>query len=958
MLRGVRACEPQFVASFLFWWRFLQISVDLRLGFLLKVFMKRVLLSIFIGIFLSVEVPTFALQLVPGSPLAPENATMPVSILNFVPVINALADGVFITAATPGAEAYALAGYKMPQHQFVPYAEQSVLLNGVQTTNPLYNAQIDFVAFMTNVPGALYAVPNKNSSQIFYRPSTGLLFSRDTLPDAAGNPAAGIVSLVGSSLSTVTYGAVIPSTATHFGDVGSGIATIFIQTDAILTAPTTPLDNTNVAFTLDTNPVTIPNNITLTWSQPLSMVYGALDEVISGSGVTDRASLVARALPVQNGMLLITSILNPTFDPSTFVTGTNYIVLAQGASVTGVSSNLQLMQTSTRQPLLLVVGRMLNAGETSAMVQNQVYAMPLTYVLNPETTLEEFVQTESGFLAKKGGGLGDPALVASDLYQPTDAAVQVGQGLLPSDAVVNELIVNGDVVYAVVNNVLPLSGVYASRALFNAEGVVTSWTPWIRIAPTPPNIFGVALNTLSGVWFELTTTEVTADTVFRTTWQTNDTLTGVAQAIMNFTGSSTQTQSITALAGYDYRTGGMGNISALVTVERNQVLFTQTGVGIPTTSLLYAPLSADAYNASVIAENTELTTPVGTVPVVVIRGGIFNTMAPLTTAAIVHSDTLPDSWLCVGGNGGVTIWATSAGAGWGAAFGDDLNALPVGLQMYQLGSYTDVRQLYADGSLLYVATPYQVDRIDLTEGITITDGVAVPQSAPVTVATSGSLTGNQASIITNMLFSQELGFIATTVGLYQTLSGTSALDMQPLWQRAFVPESEFPLETITAFGLDGTGATLSQGGNCWVLSGTARNNRSVLNRLAVSSITGTVTSTTVQPFFCDYYIKTKQGVKPPSYFLDFGQYKDVVVSDGAEYFFARSVEGFEPATITTPNILGVLTQPRSTNRFVGVQAIPVLELPLDGGSDIITLLQEPATGSWYLVTNMGLIVQG
>jgi|GEM_PF-4957038 len=903
-----------------------------------------------------------ARQLVPGSSLAPANATMPVSILNFIPIINSFADGVFITAGASGAENFALAGYQMASHSFVPYAEQSVTINGeAETTSPLYNAEIDLVAFMSNVPTAFFTVPNKNSSQIFARIAPGTLLSLDSLPDANGAPASTVEALVGSSVfSGVTYAAVTPTSSSHFGDPGSGIAAVFARNLALQTFPTTSLDATNVAFTLGTDPVDIVNGIALFWSNPLVMLYAALDEVISGIAPTDYASLIARMLPLQNGTMTVTSVLAPGFDFTTVVPNTNYIVFEQGSSVRGVSSNMQIMQTSTRQPLLVMVGRMLNVGETPDMVQNQVYAVPLTLAFNIESQREQLLPAQSGFLAKKGGGLGDPALQASDLYTPTDTAVQVGQGLLPAGIVINQMTVNGDMVYAVVNNMPTFNGIYASRALFNAQGVVIGWTPWVRTIGSPTSIFGASLNTLSGVWLMLTTTDIIADTVLRTTWQSGSTLEGVAQAIMNLTGTNTQSQSITAMSGLDYRTAGMGNVAALLCTERNQVILAQTGVAIAGTNVLYSQLPDSAYTEVVTAVNTILSNPVGTAPLVLIEGGIFNTMTPLTTSAVAHSDVLSDSWLCVGGNGGVAIWVTSAGAGWGAGFDGDLNALPVGLQMYQLGSYTDVRKLYADGQYLYVATPYKVDRIDLTNGITIINGVAVPSNMPVTVAQVGNnLPGTAPNfIITNVLFSQELGLISTTVGLYRTQSGTSALDVQPMWELAVVPDSEFPIEAITGLGPDGTATTLSQGGYFWVLSGTARSNRSIINRLAVNAISGTVNDTTVLPFACDWFVRNKQGVQLPSFFLDFGQYKDVVVSDGAEYFFARSVEGFEAASVTTPNILSFLTQPRSTNRFVGVQSISVPELSFNAQSDIITLTQEPATGSWYLVTNMGLIVQG
>jgi hypothetical protein len=135
------------------------------------------------------------------------------------------------------------------------------------------------------------------------------------------------------------------------------------------------------------------------------------------------------------------------------------------------------------------------------------------------------------------------------------------------------------------------------------------------------------------------------------------------------------------------------------------------------------------------------------------------------------------------------------------------------------------------------------------------------------------------------------------------------------------------------------------------MSGTARTNRSIINRLAIIPFTS-ITDNTVTPFLSDWYIN-----KIPSFFIDFGEYKDFTVTDGGQYIFARSMQTEDPASLTTPNMRNMLAQPRSTNRFIGRQATP-LRTPLSSNSDIISLVQDPATGAWYIATNKGLIVQG
>lgn len=888
--------------------------------------------------------------LVPGTP-ADATTTLPVAISNFVPILNDLADGVFITAGQPGAKNFALAGYSSTLRAFVPYAPETVTLNGEQGANPLYDARIDLITFMNNQPSAFFVVPDQNNPVLFFRLMQDTLLSTNALRDAANNPASSVVAMAGTSIGGA-YVAVTPQGSLNFGDPGSGVLVAAGSNTDIQLSGTLPLDATNTAFTLGTSPVTMNGGASLAWSIPLEMVYLGVASATSGAAVSDRVGLVARGLGLSAGVLFFTPIVSPAFDLSSLAPAINYGLVATGASVTGVIAHLQMMETSTRQPLIVTCGRILNVGELPNDVKNQVYAFPLNRKFDPNSRVDKLLLGESGFLAKKGSS-SDAALNASELYTIADAPVRVGQGPLPNGVIINQLLTNGDCVYAVVNALFP--GVYVSRALFDAQGLVIAWTPWTRIINTPDDIFAAALNTITGTWFMLSTDNVIANTVFRTVWQPEPgkELTGVAGALTRLT--NPQPQSITALSSYDYRTPGMGDVSAFVCTDRNQLILAQTGFTITSNPdpILYQTLPDFAYGAPIITdENTILTTPVGTNPLVLIKGTVLDELTPLTTATIVHSVTQQQTWLVVGGEGGVAIWATPAGDGWGNEFGTDLSALPLGLVMQKLGDYKDVRTVYADSPYLYVATPYQVDRFDMCHGITV---------APVTVAQVGkNLVGtSERDIITDILFCRELGLVSTNIGLYRTIPGSSALATEPGWEIQELPECELPIKAITGYGLNGLPTTLNLDGDCWILSGTARNNRSILNRLAINPFGGSLADNTVEPFACDSFIKGK-----PSFFLDFGEYKDIVSSDGAEYLFARSVEHFAAANIRTPNVRSYLAQPRSMNRFVGVQSPFLLpsavagNAPLQNETDINVQLQELATGAWYIATNSGLIVQG
>ncbi len=886
------------------------------------------------------SVTAAAREIVHGYP-ADATTTLPVVISNFIPVMNDLADGVFITAGAPGAKEFALAGYASGNSTFAPYAPENVTLNASKekVPNPLYDAKIDLISFVINQPSAFYVVPDSANPTLYFRVGRESLASL-ALTDANGNPASSAVAMAGSSVS-VNYVAVTPQGSTNFGDAGSAVLVTQGNGDTLILFSTTGLDSTSGVFSLATSPVIMTGGASLAWANGMSMLYLAAADLTSGGAPTDRSALVIRG----SNLASFTSIVHPSFNFASLIAGTNYGIVSTGASVQGVIPFLQTMELSTAQSLIVTCGRILNGGEIPSDVHNQVYAYPLSRVYDSSTKVSTFQPGLSGFLAKKGSS--DPALNASDLYTINDAPVRVGQGPLPTGVEINQLYVNGDCVYAVVSTLYP--GIYMSRALFDANGLVINWTPWLRIINTQDPIYAAALNAVTGVWLTLSSDNVIANTVQRTTWQADELLTGVAQAITNLT--TPAPESITALAGFDYRTPGMGNVAALVCTERNQLILAQTGFAITSNPTLYDQIPDANYTNVTTAENTELTTIVGTNPVVLIRGGLLADYAPLTTSTIVHSDTVQQTWLVTGGVGGVAIWATPAGDGWGNAFGADLSALPVGLVMQQLGEFSDVRVLYADSPFLYVVTPSQVARIDLTNGLasaTVEVIATVGKNIPSTADTD---------VITDVLFCKELGMLATTRGVYRVEEGSSARVGVPLWELLAVPESELPIKKLNGFGPDGLPTSLDQGGDCWVLSGTARNNRSIVNRLAINSFSGAIAEDTIEPFVCDFFIRNK-----PSFFLDFGEYKDIVSSDGAEYLFARSIQGVQPSSIKTPNIRSYLAQPRSGNRFIGVQALPLLPSSitnaLQSNADINQQLQEPATGAWYIATSKGLIVQG
>jgi hypothetical protein len=896
-----------------------------------KVFMKIPLCTLWI-----ILITTTFLHgtvLVPGSSVNPTQ-TLPVPIAQFL----GRADGfAVLSAAQAGAQEFSLASYNMITETFFGIALQNITLNGEQTTSPLYDKPIDFIALISegfelnlvnsNTTRSLVVIPDKNAP-IAYRlmtRSVSVILATTPLPDARGNPAGTVIALTGSTVARA-YAVVAPAAGT-FGDVGSGIAIVGTNVNEIgfITAPqATQLDGTIPAVRIGTNQCTIQAPVSMNWSFDVRNLYIGLGSVTGGPAPTDGICTVVRGVnrPDLDNPLVLTSMLVPSFDTTEL--GTDTIIVAKAPNVTGATWHVETMRTSTRQELLVVCGGILTTDQTPEAVHNTVYALPLVVT-----------DTNLGYLAKRTDTT-MPAQNSADLLTINDAAAQIGGGSLPAGAI-SQLSIRNDTVFATCSDG-EYPGVYASTALFDSSGMVQQWTVWQRAIATPNKLYDASFDVQQGNWL-LVTGENTPTTVLRTVWNTAPDSTGFAQAIAQLSGQ--QPQSITNISMINFATPGAGNTALALVVERNQLFISQTGIRLGTTSL-YEPLPATAYGATVIAENSTLTEPITNQPTVLLRGGPLDTIGPLTCTTIAHSAARADTWLWVAGQNGLCVWATADGNGWGPALGNNLSELPVGLTLHTIGNYSDVRALYADGSSLFVLMPQQLDRLELNTGAltpTITTIVTVPDSLP-SIPTNG--------IINDFLVSDGLALVATTNGLYRTADSTRVTDKTVFWQQQLVPESEEPVVHVNGIGADGSYHSLARtGGNCWILSGTARNNRSVLNRFATNILTGAVQPGTVQPFSCDRYV-----IGVDSFVVDGGDYKDLITTNGAITFFARSPQGNQPASVRAPQAGYPL---ESNQRFVGLRSIPVA-LPSLSQTDIIAIMQEPASGSWVTATAHGLII--
>jgi len=474
------------------------------------------------------------------STVAGETFTQPIH--SYLQGINNL---LYVGAHTPGAKEYALALLDPYNNEFKPLAPAQVTLDSQTTgTNPLYDTQIDMLAFMSgrndlslnpiinkiavvthNDPTSIYLVDSSNNEVE--------LLGLHNIHDAAEQESAGIVSIVGNSGEYIF--AAVKGHDTHtFGEGNSGIAinalTIvkesqqsqektyfrqipshFVQPDHTIQVTASSLNNQSSYIRIN-NPAIqmLDNAVHLNWANNLKCLYTGLHINAQGAG-TDGVMgiavgswlIVKVATPLPNTsdssdntenntqenskkqkVKITTSqsfILKGIAPASAFQPGVNNIIGSCGSDVTVSIHQTRTLVTSTALTYLVVLGGLGTADQT----KQTVYALPVV-----RGNFEN-----NGLLAKKDSvpethyhegmitierAFTDPATKPDDLYTADDSTVQVGRGPMTEGEIVSIFAYN-DAIYAVVYpNSGNKPGIFFSQALFDSFGRIKEWSTWKR----------------------------------------------------------------------------------------------------------------------------------------------------------------------------------------------------------------------------------------------------------------------------------------------------------------------------------------------------------------------------------------------------------------------------------------------------------------------------------------------
>ncbi len=498
------------------------------------------------------------------------------------------------------------------------------------------------------------------------------------------------------------------------------------------------------------------------------------------------------------------------------------------------------------------------------------------------------------------------------------------------------------------------AGVFYSQALFEQNGKTKSWTTWRRAAGTRDTVFGTLLDPVTGKFSLLAANSSNeVKIVQRTEWKEGDSngLSPVISAIARlfpqaYAGVQGLHDFVVTATVPDTQTPGLLDISLLVATGYKKILLAQTSSVV---SGAVIPNGGSGFGSTVSFDNGTIaqTFPVGDSKIVSIEGGVFDDIGPIVAAEVAKDGSSgSNGWLFVGGNGGLAVLSKASGAGWDTSTGlsDGLTGLTSGMSFKTVGSYSNVRKLIHDDQYLYVLTSSKLDRIDLTQA-----NVGLGSIAVSTIATKEQIPGVGATgILLDVVISEKLLVLATNAGLFRLANGLDARTASDVdfWPQLATPEAIGPIRQLFAVSKTGRAQDIARktgGGNLFALSAFRGKNQAQVFRFDVQQVTtGSISDTTIRRI-ADLFIENI-----PSYFVNFGLFRNVFATDGALYYGTRSKHQDDIPLVTVLFSTGGV---QTGSRFLTNKLIPV---DLRDSDLIAAMIQNSATGSWLVGGDLGV----
>jgi hypothetical protein len=263
----------------------------------------------------------------------------------------------------------------------------------------------------------------------------------------------------------------------------------------------------------------------------------------------------------------------------------------------------------------------------------------------------------------------------------------------------------------------------------------------------------------------------------------------------------------------------------------------------------------------------------------------------------------------------------------------------------QIGEYRGVRKLIHDDQYLYVLTETELDRIDLTQGNVGLGIIAVTNVARVDTIPAIGAGGS----LLDAVISEKFVVLATSRGLFRLANGLDARSVDTVsasWELLSTPEDIGAIRQLIAVTQTGRAQDLARktnGGNLYAMSAYRGKNQAKLYRFEVKQVVGSsITDTTIQRI-SDLFVQNI-----PSYFANYGLFRNIFATDGALFFGVESQMNDEHSVAT---ILYATGGVQTGSRFLNNKEIPV---DLNDSSLISSMIQSSATGSWLLAGDHGI----
>lgn len=583
-------------------------------------------------------------------------------------------------------------------------------------------------------------------------------------------------------------------------------------------------------------------------------------------------------------------------------TGLSYIVVA---SNTGVDSDLRLACL----PLV-------NMSETKT--ENGMIA-DLTSVTKKYTTSGSRVVT-AGFTTPL------TASNVAQIQQSNATALVGGSTVLPVQKNIAHMYTLGDRVYIVSNNAYDVNnepGIFATQALFDATGLIASWTPWVRVGGTDTELSYAVHNATFNTIVASSTTDNAGDTISQSVWNKQS---SAQQPLLDELNSWSSIGGVQGLFGFSPLMSG-SKLSLMVGTGYNKVVVAQTGALNENDQLVPQPVTNDTLQVFDL-EGLDL-------------GAII-------ACDIVINSEISQCWLMVGGSKGVAIYSNdTTGNGWAlnedtfsSMFADGFSWKKVALE-----DCTFVKKIMHQFQSCYILT-----RTGLTELILNPAAFTADNPASYVTYTLAQQTEYNGAFFTDFVVNSAFRFIiGTTQGLYQINTDAHFYNITPT-----PVATNSDIDIVSCIITQSNNELYNQDfgiadyvTNMYVLFSDFASDQSAMQRFCVTpSGTQLLTITPVQDELAQDQITP---------LLVFNQFKHKLYIDPAGWYisvFATSEHAMTYHSINGTLVSGLSSSSVLLNRALSSSALQTFK----NNRYIATTAKDYATGALFVAGSFGVMI--